>query len=204
MANELKMAIVESIFQLRTLRWSARRIALHLGIDRGTVGKYLKQARSGPKPAIPPAGSNGSKPATHPPAPGGSPPENGSADFSVAAAISKPAISPAGSEGEITSLPSPDAQAAAASPALPAKRGRPSECEPFQSLILEKLQQELSAQRIYQDLTVEHGFTGSYDSVKRFVRQLGRSRPLPMRRMECAAGEEAQVDFGSGAPVIGR
>jgi hypothetical protein len=50
------------------------------------------------------------------------------------------------------------------------------------------------------------GFTGSYDSVKRFVRQLGRahpSHPLPMRRMECGPGEEAQVDFGSGAPVLG-
>ena len=28
------------------------------------------------------------------------------------------------------------------------------------------------------------------------------SRPLPFRRMECAPGEEAQVDFGSGAPII--
>ncbi|MGA2258823.1 MAG: IS21 family transposase [Thermoguttaceae bacterium] len=207
MANELKMAIIESIFQLRTLRWSARRIARHLGLDRGTVRKYLKQVSSGPKPAIPPAGSNGSEPATHPPAPGGLPPENGRADTAVAASISKPAISPAGSEGEngcpsAITLP-PDAQATAASPAPPIKRGRPSECEPFQSLILEKLQQELSAQRIYQDLTIEHGFTGSYDSVKRFVRQLGHSRQLPMRRMECAAGEEAQVDFGSGAPVVG-
>jgi transposase len=206
MANELKMAIVESIFQLRALRWSARRIARHLGLDRGTVRKYLQQGQSGPKPAIPPAGSSGSKPATHPPVPGGSPPENGRADSSVEAAISKPAISPAGSEGEngrpsATNLP-PDAQVAAC-PAPPVKCGRPSECEPFQSLILEKLQQELSAQRIYQDLTVEHGFTGSYDSVKRFVRRLGRSRALPMRRMECAAGEEAQVDFGSGAPIIG-
>ena len=97
MANELKMAIVESIFQLRALRWSARRIARELHIDRGTVGKYLKRAGLASKPAIPPAGSNGSKPATHPPAPGGSPPENGSADSSVAAAISKSAISPAGS-----------------------------------------------------------------------------------------------------------
>ena len=52
-------------------------------------------------------------------------------------------------------------------------------------------------------LSVEHGFAGGYDSVKRFVRQLGRGRALPMRRMECAAGEEAQVDFGSGAPVVG-
>jgi len=83
------------------------------------------------------------------------------------------------------------------------KAGRSSECESFQSLILEKLEQELSVQRIYQDLTIEHGFTGSYDGVKRFVRQMGRSRPLPMRRMEYAAGEEAQVDFGSGAPVVG-
>ena len=203
MANELKMAIVESIFQLRTLRWSARRIARHLGLDRGTVRKYLQRAMSGAKPAIPPAGSSGPKPATYPPAPGGSPPENGRADFSAAVAIPKPAISPTGSPGEIQALPSPEAQAATASAVPPAKRGRPSECEPFQSLILEKLQQELSAQRIYQDLTIEHGFTGSYDSVKRFVRQLGHSRPLPMRRMECAAGEEAQVDFGSGAPVIG-
>ena len=203
MANELKMAIVESIFQLRTLRWSARRIARHLGLDRGTVRKYLRRASSGPKPAIPPAGSDGSKPATNPPAPGGSSPENGCVDSSAAAANSKPAISPTGSEGEITGLPSPDIQATAASPASPAKRGRASACEAFQSLILEKLQQELSAQRIYQDLTIEHGFTGSYDSVKRFVRQLGHSRPLPMRRMECAAGEEAQVDFGSGAAVVG-
>jgi len=43
MANELKMAIVESIFQLRTLHWSARRIARELGIDRGTVGRNLRR-----------------------------------------------------------------------------------------------------------------------------------------------------------------
>lgn len=207
MANELKMAIVESILQLRALRWSARRIARHLGIDRGTVRKYLKQGRCGPKPAISPAGCDGSKPATYPPAPGGSPPENGCADRAARPPDSKPAISPAGSAGEndgVSAAVQPlGTQAASGNPAPPAKRGRLSDCEPFQSQILEKLQQELSAQRIYQDLTIEHGFTGSYDSVKRFVRQLGHSRPLPMRRMECAAGEEAQVDFGSGAPVVG-
>ena len=94
------------------------------------------------------------------------------------------------------------AQAAAASPVLAAKRGRPSECEPFQSLILEKLQQELSAQRIYQDLGRArlHGQLRQREAVRA---ALGRSAPLPMRRMECAPGEEAQVDFGSGAPVIG-
>ena len=33
------------------------------------------------------------------------------------------------------------------------------------------------------------------------MRRLGGGRPLPFRRTECAAGEEAQVDFGSGARV---
>jgi transposase len=207
MANELKMAIIESILQLHALRWSARRIARQLGIDRGTVGKHLRRALYGPKPAISPAGSDGSKPATNPPAPGGSPSDDGHADSAAAAASSKSAISPSGSEGDSGCssrriLP-PPAQAAAAGSPFTAKPGRPSECERFESLILEKLQQELSAQRIYQDLSTEHGFTGSYDSVKRFARRLGRKRELPMRRMECAAGEEAQVDFGSGAPVIG-
>jgi hypothetical protein len=89
MANELKMAIVESILQLHTLHWSARRIAWHLDIDRGTVRKYLKEALSGPKPAIPPAGSDGSKPATPPPAPGGSAPAADHADFAAPAANSK-------------------------------------------------------------------------------------------------------------------
>ena len=41
MVHELKMAIVDSIFQLHALHWSARRIARELGIDRGTVGRYL-------------------------------------------------------------------------------------------------------------------------------------------------------------------
>ena len=104
-------------------------------------------------------------------------------------------------------LPGPGSEATsqtAASPAEgPTKRGRPSECEPYRATILAMLEQDLSAQRIFQDLVSEHGFTGSYDSVKRFVRQLGPGRSLPVRRMECGPGEEAQVDFGTGAPVVG-
>jgi transposase len=63
------------------------------------------------------------------------------------------------------------------------------------------LEQGLSAQRIFQDLVAEHQFAGSYQSVKRFVARLGQARPLPFRRMECAPGHEAQVDFGQGAWV---
>src|SRR5690606_29301875 len=65
-----------------------------------------------------------------------------------------------------------------------------------------KAAEGLSAQRIYQDLAAE-GAPISYDSVRRYLRRLGHVRPLPFRRMECAAGEEAQVDFGTGAPIVG-
>ena len=69
-------------------------------------------------------------------------------------------------------------------------------------MILAKLEQGLSAKRIWQDLVAEHGFTARYHSVRRYVRKLGSTSPLPFRRMECEPGTEAQVDFGRGAPVV--
>jgi transposase len=80
--------------------------------------------------------------------------------------------------------------------------GRRSDCEPYRDLIEGKLEQGLSAQRIYQDLVGEHGFTASYWSVRRYAQGLAGKSERPMRRMEVAAGEEAQVDFGRGAPVV--
>jgi transposase len=79
--------------------------------------------------------------------------------------------------------------------------GPQSDCEPYREIILAKVQEDLSAKRIWQDLG-ESGATLGYDSVRRFIQRLGRVRSLPFRRMECGPGEEAQVDFGSGAPVI--
>lgn len=80
--------------------------------------------------------------------------------------------------------------------------GQPSQCEPLREVIQAKLELGLSAQRIWQDLRTDHDFAHGYDSVKRFIRRLGRTRPLPFRRMECGPGEEAQIDFGTGIPVI--
>jgi transposase len=68
--------------------------------------------------------------------------------------------------------------------------------------VLAKLRQGLTAQRIYQDLVTESGFGGSYYSVRRFVRKLGKKEELPFRRMECEPGAEAQVDFGVGAAIV--
>ena len=74
-------------------------------------------------------------------------------------------------------------------------------CEPYRKEIEGKLEEGLTAQRIYQDLRYEHGFQGSYCSVKRYVRKIVKTGALPYRRIETAPGKEAQVDFGRGAWV---
>src|SRR5439155_26782068 len=139
------------------------------------------------KPANAPPGSadgaDGSKPAIAPP---------GSAPVDDA---SKPAIAPTGSSSAAArGTPAPAGQQHPAP-------GRPSDCEPWRATIQAKLDLGLSAQRIHQDLTAEHGFAGSYYSVRRFVRHLEETLELPFRRLECGPGEEAQVDFGCGAPL---
>ena len=111
----------------------------------------------------------------------------------------KPATNaPTGSEG------SKPATAPAGSVDLEIQESGPeSQCEPFRKVIQDKLQSGLSRQRIYQDIRDEYGFEGSYYSVRRFAKRLGQDSPIPFRRMECMPGEEAQVDFGTAAPVVG-
>jgi transposase len=109
---------------------------------------------------------------------------------------SKPANAPLGSEQDSSPTPPPI-------PSPPVAVKRPSGCEPWRATIEGKVALGLSAQRIYQDLTTEHGFPGSYFSVRRFVRQLRARSDLPVRRFESLPGEEAQVDFGTGAPLVG-
>jgi winged helix-turn helix protein len=61
---------------------------------------------------------------------------------------------------------------------LEVEAGRPSLCDPHRACIDSKLDAGLSAQRIYQDLVSEFSFSGSYQSVKRFVRQLRAAQPM--------------------------
>jgi transposase len=190
MANVLKMAKSQSIQQLHASGWSQRRIASELGIDRKTVSRHLRPASAAPNAPISPAGSDGSNAATFSPFPAPLPGDSPGDDRADFVAAPNAAIPPPGSGAE---NPVPPA---------PSLRGRPSQCAPLREQILAKLDQQLSAQRIWQDLRAEHGFTASYDSVKRFLRSLGATTPLPFRRLESAPGEEAQVDFGSGAPVL--
>lgn len=205
MANQLKMAITQSILQLHSLHWSQRQIAARLGIDPGTVRRCLRRHVVGANAAISPAGCEGSKTLTHPPAPGTRSAEADLADSAALGGDSNAAISPTGSpatDESLSSAISPNGSPVVEHSAA-ARAGRHSHCDPYEELIRAKLEAELSAQRIFQDLCHDHGFTGSYDSVKRFVRRLGNARPLPFRRMECGPADEAQVDFGSGAPIVG-
>ena len=50
-------------------------------------------------------------------------------------------------------------------------------------------------------MQTDHDFTGSYYSVRRFVKLLESKTPLPFRRLETEPGEEAQIDFGTAAYV---
>jgi len=105
----------------------------------------------------------------------------------------KPALVPAGTD-----------EAGAAKPAiLPAgSAGLRSTCCPHDVRIRAGIERGLTAQRIFQDLRTDHAFAGGYDSVKRYVRRLSAGRTQRVERMECAPGEEAQVDFGLGAPIL--
>jgi transposase len=99
----------------------------------------------------------------------------------------------AGSIGAVCLIGPEDPQAA--------KGGQASQCEPLRDVILGKIEQGLSSKRIHQDLA-KNSFAASYYSVRRFVSKLTAATPLPFRRMECLPGQECQVDFGTGAPIV--
>ena len=161
MANQLSMDTINDIYTLHKNRYSARKISRELGVDRGTVGKYLARL-----------------------------------------AVQNQPNAPTGAEGVEDHPPTePDWLSAGAR-----HSGPQSACEPFRDEIRAKLEQGLQAQRIYQDLVADHFHDDpksgpSYYSVRRFITQLNKRTPMPFRRMETSAGEEAQVDFGQGAPV---
>ena len=77
-----------------------------------------------------------------------------------------------------------------------------STATPYDAVIRDKLEHGQHARSIYQDLVVEHQYQGSYDSIKRYIRKLSNKAPQLYARLETAPGEEAQVDFGEGAPTL--
>lgn len=78
-----------------------------------------------------------------------------------------------------------------------------SACAPFGELIEQALALKRNAMSIWQQLVDQHGFQGSYQAVKRYVRKLrGGTAIEACAVIETAPGEEAQVDYGSGPMVL--
>lgn len=170
MANQLKMAEHQAIIGLARRKWSYRRIAAELGVDRETVSRHVRAALRDP-------------------------PDAGQADSNAAIPIAGSAPEALGANATIPITGSTLLVAVSSA-------GCVSRCEPWRAAIIDGLERGLTAVRIWQDLKADHGFTDGYQTVQRFVRKLNRVTPLPFRRMECEPAEEAQVDFGQGAPVI--
>lgn len=77
-----------------------------------------------------------------------------------------------------------------------------SVCEPYRDIIAGELAKGCNGKVIYQGLVEHHGYDGGYDAVKRFVRKLRPADdPKFSCRFETPPGEEAQVDYGEGAPT---
>ncbi len=68
-------------------------------------------------------------------------------------------------------------------------------------MIAAALDQGRNGKSIWQELVDRHGFAGSYQSVKRFVRKLQPSSAVAHPRITTAPGEEGQVDYGTG-PLV--
>lgn len=175
MANRIQVSESITIIELFRKGWPKLRIARELALDVKTVRRCIREAAEGDSKFLispPGAEERGDSKGTVSP-PGDS---LGKTEISGSGPISKSLISPAG------------------------KSGRPSHCEPYRHRIEAGLETGLSAQRIFQDLA-DDGFAGAYDSVKRFVKKRFAHLAPRVHRMECLPGEEAQVDFGLGAPI---
>ena len=135
MANQLKMAKIQTILALHERGWSYRRIGRELGIRHETVSRHVRMAEAASKAANAPPGSssNAAK------APSGS-------------GESKPAKAPLGSEVRSGACGGPPEESESASVPLmtevpescsPVAGGRRSDCEPYRDQIQAKLDQGL-------------------------------------------------------------
>ena len=177
---------------LGRLGWPLRRIEEATGVRRETAGEYLRRAGV----AIRPVGSWGekslAKAATLV-----------TTGFGVETAHPATAVTAesGGSKPAIESKPATSVTTGFCAEATPSKTSA-SACAAYRELIEVELRRGRNAMGIWQDLVDSHGFTGGYQSVKRFVRELrGAKSPEARVIIETQIGEECQVDYGTGPMV---
>ena len=173
MANQLKMALIDTIQRLHQQNWSQRRIAQELQIDRETVPGICGWPRRQNQPAR--RGAHDSKPATSDGAPRSSARQQRETE--------RLHIVYNGFVGPIDGKRSEPVRA------IP--RTYPGQARP-------RTERSADLAGSGQRARLHH----EYHSVRRFVARLGVKTPVPFRRMECGPGEEVQVDFGQGAFIV--
>lgn len=71
-----------------------------------------------------------------------------------------------------------------------------SSVEPYRAVVVDQRQRGVEMMALFQRLRDQHGFMGTYSSVRRFVHALEPAQPDVTIRLERQPGEEAQADFG--------
>src|SRR5450755_985318 len=179
--NELSMQEQETVLSLLRLGWSTRRVARETRQRREAIARYVVAAG-----LLAPTPIADSKPATEAEVPA----DSKSASEAAVPGDSKPATAaevPAGLKAAI-GAEVPTAFAAA----TPAKSR--SSCEGHRPFITAEIAKGRNGTAIFQDLVEHHGYEGSYDAVKRFVRPLVSSTPKLSCRVETLPGQD-YVEF---------
>ena len=179
MSNVLNEETKQQVIALGRLGWTLRRIQQATGVRRETAGAYLRAAGI----AVRPPGGWGRRAPAKP-----------AKQVITDSEESKPA------NEVITDFIGqiPEKQAIQ----LPKPNPPASACEPYRDTIEHGLSRGRNAMGIWQDMVTEYGFSGGYQTVQRFVRKLhGSQGPEPVGIIVTAAGEECQVDYGTGPMV---
>ena len=179
MANRLKMVQKELLFALFSQNWSIRKINNSLGIHRKTITQYKKEWLQKQQWNNPPDTDLKNSSAK--------PPDSTESTQSVPFDENK-----VPTEGVVHFEVPPDSK----------KPVSKSKAAAYHDIITQKLENGQQARSIYQDLVIEQEYKGSYDSIKRYIRKLKKKSPDLYARIETPPGEEAQVDFGEGAPTL--
>jgi transposase len=218
-SNVLNEQKKQQVIALGRLGWSLRRIQKTTGVRRETAAAYIREAggavrspglwgRGAATPTFAVGGPPQAKPAielttdfgadfatsahpstAHPDAADtiDAEPTDTAATATADPAHAKPAIA-------VTTDFSAAPDGEAASPPASA-----SACAVHRDAIELGLSRGRNAMAIWQDLVDTRGFTGGYQSVKRFVRKLlGNPSKEACAVIQTAPGEEAQVDYGTG------
>jgi transposase len=228
-SNVLNEQTKQQVIALGRLGWSLRRIQKATKVRRETAAAYLREAGVAVRPPglwghgsaspakepvadLPSATATGAD-AGPPPA---KPAKGVTTDFGAELAMppgcgaDPDADGITGAATEVGADPADAIPAIAVTtdfgvaPAEPTAAPPPSAsaCAVHRDAIELGLSRGRNAMAIWQDLVDTRGFTGGYQSVKRFVRKLaGGPSKEACAVIQTAPGEEAQVDYGTGPMV---